>query len=91
MGFPKFNKDPDAILDYGFNWVEWLEEGETIVSAVWIIPNGISLDSQAESTIETLAWLSGGTVGISYNITCHITTSAGREDDRTLTIKVIQR
>ena len=29
-----FRKDPDAILDYGFDWSEWLASGEIIASSV---------------------------------------------------------
>ncbi|UJD21050.1 hypothetical protein PP495_gp26 [Gordonia phage Pickett] len=36
-------------------------------------------------------WLAAGTSGGKYSVTNHITTAAGREDDRTLAIVVKQR
>jgi hypothetical protein len=37
------------------------------------------------------AWVSGGTDGEDYPVTCHITTTGGRTDDRTMVIKVRRR
>lgn len=84
-------KDPAAILDYGFTWRKWLQSGETISSAVWTVPTGITLVSQEESGIITKVWLSGGEAGVEYILTCHITASSGRADDRSFKILVKER
>lgn len=88
-------KDPNAVLDYGFNWrpegEEWLEEDETITSYVITVPTGITKDSDSESDGVVTVWLSGGTVGKWYDIACKITTSAGRTDERTLSIQIQER
>ena len=42
MGTLWDNKDPDAVLDYGFDWSAWLEAGDTIVTSEWIVPEGIT-------------------------------------------------
>jgi hypothetical protein len=91
MAFPKFTKDPDAVLDYGFDWAAWLQTGETISSATWTVPTGITKTTQTENTTETVIWLSGGTAGTNYDVSCRIVTSGGRTDDRTMTIKVSER
>jgi hypothetical protein len=88
MGFPSFVKDPSAILDYGFNWSDWLQTGETIASAVWTVSSGITKTSQEESGSIAIIWLSGGTDGESYDVSCKITTSDGRTDERTMTIRI---
>jgi hypothetical protein len=36
-------------------------------------------------------WLAGGTVETRYSITCRVTTSAGRTDERTIKVTVVQR
>ena len=87
----EYFKDPDAVLDYGFNWVDWLETGETISNSIWTVPTGITEDSTAYSNTATTIWLSGGTLNTDYEVINHITTSEDREDDRTLKIKVRQR
>lgn len=91
MAYPTFLKDPDAVLDYGFDWSEWLQTGETLSSATWTIPSGITKSSQQESSTGTVIWLSGGTAGTNYNISCKIVTSANRTDERTMTIIVRNR
>jgi hypothetical protein len=88
---PTYIKDPDAVLDYGFDWSDWLAVGETIATSTWTFPAGITQDSANNSTTSTGVWVSGGTVGQTYEIVNHIITSAGRKDDRTLMILVLQR
>lgn len=94
-------KDPDAVLDYAWDWkalthgtglTDWLAAGETI-TAHTVTASAVTLTVDSSAVVDGLvtAWLSGGTVGIDYTVTCHITTSAGREDDRTMTIRVMER
>lgn len=89
-------KDPDAKLDFGFNWKdpdgpEWLEDDETITSYIVTVPAGITkvIDSEADGIVTV--WLSGGTVGTWYNVACKITTSKGRIEERTIQIEVQER
>ena len=91
MAYPTCLKDPDAVLDYGFDWNNWLASSETIVSAVWTIPAGITKVSQVETDGYTTIWLSGGTANTDYNLSCKMTSSDGRTDERTATIKVRNR
>ena len=92
-------KDPSAVLDYVFDWTEWLATGETIAvdsetgeKLITITADtGITVDSSAESDGKVTVWLSGGTAGINYKVACKITTSAGRTDERTLWIRVVDR
>jgi hypothetical protein len=79
-----FTKDPDAVLDYQWDWSEWLATGETIASVVITPDTGITLDSQSNTTTTVTAWLSGGTVDEGYRVVCEITTNAGRTDDRSI-------
>lgn len=88
-----FAKDPDAVLDYGFDWSRWLDEGETITASTWAVDDdGLTIDNDTLfDDTTTVVWLSGGTAGAFYRLTNHITTSDGREDDRTHTISVRER
>lgn len=90
----KRKHDPDAKLDYSVDWSDWLAAGETIVSAAWTVPDGLTQgDPYAASATGTVAtvWISGGTAGTEYVITCHVVTSAGREDDRSITLSCEER
>lgn len=83
-------KDPDAVLDYHLDWEDWLA-GDTISAAAWTLPSGITKDSQAETDTVATIWLSGGSPGNRYFVKCHITTAAGREEDRTFRVDVRER
>lgn len=86
-----FVKDPNATLDFACDWSAWLQEDETIVTSEWLPPDGITAATESVTGGKAIVWLSGGTVGESYQVTNRITTSAGRIDDRTMTIRVRQR
>ena len=94
-----FSKDPDAVLDYLFDWKastngngvsDWLESSETISDHTITADTGITVDSSelANSDSSVKVWLSGGTAGANYKIACKITTSNAREDERTIVIRV---
>lgn len=83
-----FTKDPSAVLDYAFDWSTWLDSdnSETISSHTVTAETGITLDSDSESDGVVTAWMSAGTAGKNYTVTCKIVTSAGRTDERSITI-----
>ena len=82
-----FDKDPQAVLDYKIDWSSWLGT-DTITASTWSADTGITIDSNEFNDTETVVWLSGGTEYEQYTVTNHITTLGGREDDRSLTIKM---
>ncbi len=95
-------KDPDAVLDYRFDWAaltngngvsNWLNSGETILSQVVVVSAGLTKDSDqlADSNTSVQVWLSGGSMGIEYSLACLIVTSEGRTDERTITVYVVDK
>ena len=84
-------KDPSAVLDYVFDWTEWLATVETITDYTITADTGITVDSSTEDDGIVTVWLSGGTAGINYKVACLVETSAGRTDERTIWIKVVER
>ena len=90
-----FTKDPEAVLDYTFDWNDttdpWLATGETISSYTVTVPTGITKDSDSHASGVITVWLSGGTAGTTYRVECKIVTSAGRTDERSTWIKVSER
>jgi hypothetical protein len=76
-------KDPAEVLDYTIDWTLRLA-GDTIISSTWAaLPGGSALtigtggQAPAFITNMTKLWLSGGTIGQSYNLKNTITTAAG--------------
>lgn len=84
-------KDPSAVLDWMFDWSDWLSSGETITDHTITVDTGITNDSSTEDAGKVTVWLSGGTAGENYKVACLIETSAGRTDERTIWIKVTNR
>ena len=81
-------KDPNAVIDYWIDWSKWLRGNDTVLTSEWIVPAGITQDSEANDTTTTTIWLSGGTAGSTYSLTNRITTAQGRTQDKTITIRV---
>ena len=86
-----FTKDPDAVLDYEFDWSDWLASGEAISSHTVTVASGLTKDSDTESGGVVTIWLSGGTAGTTYTVACKIVTDGGRTDERTVEIRVTSR
>ena len=88
-----FKKDPSARLDYTWDLSRWLSSDEVVIDRTITSDSGITVEpraaylSIAPDGKSIAEWVSGGTDGQSYRITCHFVTSAGREDDDTITIR----
>lgn len=91
---PWIAKDPDAKLDYSFNWDAWLQAGELIASYE-ITVAGVTLETHSRSGAVCTAWVSGGVAnpGEVATITCRITTDSvpPRTDHRTVYLKIRER
>jgi hypothetical protein len=87
-----FLKDPNATLDYGFDWSEWLNENEILTGYQVTSGCGITnLYNTYTTAGSVIVWLSGGVPGNRYSIACKIETSGSRIDERTIKIDVRER
>lgn len=89
-----YKKDPNATLDYTFDWGPWLTPlGDTISTVEWLPDAGLTVVSSTHSTTTATAVVSGGTVDTNMNLTCRITTAGSpvRTDDRTIVLKIVNR
>ena len=87
----QYTKDPSAILDWAYDWTDWLAAAETITDHTITADTGITVDSSTEDAGIVTVWLLGGTAGENYKVACLVETSAGRTDERTIWIKVVNR
>lgn len=96
-GIPIILHSPVALLDYTMDWQArgWLEQGEYITGQTITTDAGISTGSVNLSPLQNSAavqiWLAGGTAGSTYLVTCQITTSLGRIDERSFRVMVMLR
>jgi hypothetical protein len=86
-----WEKDPNATLDWGFDWSSWLSPAEEISTATVTVQSGLTKDSQSNTTNSVTVWISGGTSGVTYEVACRVTTNQGRTDERTIGIRVTDR
>jgi len=92
--FRDHKKDPDATLDWIFDWNDWLGATEVIDSVEFEVDPGISIDEVKGFTYTqktATVWLTGGTEGQVYRVTCRVTTNEGRIDDRSFTLRCTNR
>ena len=86
-----FIKDPNAVLDYKWDWTQWLSSGDTITSGVVSITDGdVAINSQSNTTTTVTAWISGGTASTEAHLNARVVTAQGRTDDRTIVLKIQQ-
>jgi hypothetical protein len=78
-----FVKDPQAVLDYTIDWSLWLAD-DLIVDSTWSVVGDVVLQDGVVYASITQIWASGGTEGTLADLTNHVVTAAGREDDRTI-------
>lgn len=85
-------KDPDAVLDYPFDWSEWLADvNDTLVSAE-VTAQGVTAEPIGLPVGGVVGvMVSGGVAGDAASVTCRITTAGGRTDDRTLHFVIGER
>jgi hypothetical protein len=84
--------DPQEEEYYGLNWASRLNDGETLETSTWDVPDGISQVEGRGDSINgtfTIIWLTGGTVGEEYDLVNHVVTSEDRKLDGTMKVTVI--
>lgn len=63
----RFNRYDDQSLDYYINWNHWVTD-ESIISSEWILPDGLT--SESENLVDNYAgiFVSGGVSGQTYEL-----------------------
>lgn len=80
-------KDPDEVLDYQVDWATALGT-DTIATSTFVVPAGITKDSETSDTTTATVWLSAGTDGTRYDIKNTIATAGGRTFERNISVFV---
>lgn len=90
-----FLKDPAATIDYAVDWQAAYLVGQSITAAEWIVdpeePDGLVVTNTAQSDGRCVATLAGGQRGRVYRLTNRVTFDNGRNDDRSLNVRVEDR
>ena len=89
-------KDPEAILDYLIDWgAEYLTEGELLVASQWSVDpdeaDGIAIAGADFDATKSTVKATAGSAGRIYRLVNRVTTTGGRTDERSVTIRVENR
>jgi hypothetical protein len=77
------NKDPSDVSDFAIDWAKHLDAGDSLQSATWsATPAGLTLGASSIAAGKASVWLSGGTAGTTYVVTCQAITTQGRTFER---------
>ena len=70
-------KSPTEVLDYVHDMTNELGV-DTVSTSSWVLDSGITKDSDSTTTTAATAWISGGTLGVTYKLTNTLVTVSGR-------------
>lgn len=87
-----FDKQPGETLDYNFDLTAWLasKAGDTITSFTISADPGITIVSSSKTGGVIKVFVSGGTDGVNYKITCTVSTAGGRVKQGEIEIAVVE-
>jgi hypothetical protein len=88
-------KDPAGALDYMVDWGAHYLTSDVLTESSWSVvpiePGGLTVDSSQFDDEKTFVNVSGGQVGKIYRLLNQITTNFGREDSRSIVVRVETR
>ena len=72
-------KDPEAVMDYFVDYSTFLESGDSITSQTTTVDTGLTLDSSSihNNNKKVILFISGGTVGTTYDVKITAVTANG--------------
>ena len=88
---PSIAIDPDAILDYTFDWTAWLDAVSDSIASKTITVENVEVHSSSLSNPLVVVWLKNAAPDTRASCTCSIVTAAGRHEDRTIYLPVGDR
>jgi hypothetical protein len=88
-------KDPGAILDYAVDWgAEYLDSDVIVDSSFSLSPiedGGAVITGSSFVPMLATVTVGGGIAGHQYRLVNHVVLLSGREDERTIVLRVEQR
>ena len=88
-------KDPDAVLDYAVDWAADYLDGDTLNASTWSVspdePGGVAVVASSFEPGLAVVQAGGGLAGRVYRLTNHVVLVSGREDKRSILLRVEKR
>jgi hypothetical protein len=93
----QIDKDPEAVLTYTFDWVEWLDTGDSLDTAEYTVqtrsndPKPLLKVSNGIIDTKTYVQLSQGQLDKVYTVTVKVITNNGVTDRRNFRVRIANR
>lgn len=88
-------KDPEALLDYSVDWGADYLTGDVLTESGWAVSPAevvvVSIVSSRFDLLVSTVQVAGGVPGRIYRLTNHVITAEGREDSRSIMLRVEKR
>ena len=88
-------KDPGAVLDYAVDWGAEYLDGDVLVASEFALSpveeNGAVITGASFDATLARVTVGGGIAGHQYRLVNHVLLQSGREDERTIVLRVEQR
>ena len=88
-------KDPAAVLDYAMDWGAEYLSGDVLADSAWSVspvePGGAAIVGSQFDLLVATVQVAGGIAGRIYRVTNQVTTISGREDRRSIMLRVEKR
>ena len=88
-------KDPEALLDYSVDWGADYLSGDVLSESSWHVSpaetGGVSIVSSRFDLLQSTVEVGGGQPGKVYRLTNHVVTAEGREDSRSIMLRIEPR
>jgi hypothetical protein len=85
-------KDPESALDYSVDWGLRYLTGDVLTESSWsVVPvegGGVTIDGSYFDTASATVNVSGGRPGMIYRLLNQVSTSQGRQDSRSILVRV---
>ncbi len=88
-------KDPAAVLDYAVDWGADYLSGDALADSQWSVSpdetGGAAIAGSQFDLLVATVQVGGGVPGKIYRVTNRVTTASGREDSRSVVLRVEKR
>ena len=97
---PVYTHDPDSRKDYTVDWGDFLkpqlenEAADALIDARWTVPEGVTIEDARFDDRYSTVWVTvAGVAGAArlYDLTVHVVTREGREEDQTIRLRIRQK
>lgn len=81
-------KHPGSAIDLEMDWSEWLDGDDVIASSSFTVPDGLTKDSESNTSTSAMVTISGGLVNVDYVVINTITTVARKTESKAIRVMV---